>query len=746
MSEWKKTTCVLCGNLCGLEVLVENNRMVKVRPDKDNPRSQGYVCRKGLNIIHHQHHADRLTHPLKKTDQGFERISWDQALDEIAERLQAIVQEHGPRSLALMGSGTLGCPSQAAFAASLLRGLGSQYIYNALAQELTGRYWADGKAFGRQFLHTTPDHHETDMLLVVGKNAMMSHHLQQARRVMTRFAKDPNKILVVVDPRRSETARLAHIHLAIRPGTDALFYRALIAIILQNGWQNQDYIDRHVSGFETIREAFLNFDAKAALAVCELDYDQVKEVAQLFATRKSSHETDLGVLMTRHSTLISYLENVLRAICGRIGVPGGNVFPSSLLGRGPHSDETNPKTWRTVVTNFPAITALFPPNVMPEEILTDHPDRLRAVIVTAANPLRSFADTSAYEQAFAELDLLVSVDIAMTETSALAHYVLPARSGYESWDGPMGAGYPEVFIQWKQPLIEPEGEPLEAGEIFVRLADRLGLIPDIPQDLSQAAASGDRLKFGAALMGFLQTHPEAGRRMPFILAKTMGKALGSVHLASLWGVLQNLPPRTHENAARAGFTPGPKLGDDIFQAVLDHPEGLFAGVVDPADNLAALATDDGRIHLDVPEMTTWLNEIEPEREKAALTENEERYPFILSAGRHLDVNANTQMRDPVWNEGRRACTVIMHPGDAEEFGYTDGQQVKVTTEAGEEIVELEVTEDTRPGYLMIPHGFGLVFQGKKYGPNVNRLTKNTHRDRLAGTPLHRYIRCRVEAI
>jgi anaerobic selenocysteine-containing dehydrogenase len=744
MANWQKTSCVLCVNFCGLEVLVEDNRMIKARPDNANPRSEGYACRKGLNITHHQHHADRLTYPLKKVGDTFQRISWDQALDEIAEKLTAVLERYGPRAFALMGGDGKGCDFQGAFARGVLHGLGSQYRYRALAQELTGQFWADGRSFGRQYLHTLPDLKETDMLLAVGWNPMMSHHTPQARRVLSKLSKDPQRLLVVIDPRRSETAKIADIHLPIRPGTDALLYRSMISIILNKGWHNKDYIEQHVSGFETINPWFRDFGARAALQVCELDYNQVSEVCHAFATRNSCLRSDLGVLMTRHSTLNSYLENILRAVCGRIGVRGGNVFPASLAGHGVHSDERDPKTWRTVATNYPAIVGLFPPNVMPEEIMAEHPDRLRAVIVSAANPLRSFADTSAYEEAFKRLDLLVTVEIAMTETAALSDYVLPSRSAYESWDGSFLAfdPFPKVFFQMRQPVVEPEGEQIEASEIFTGLADRLGLIPEISETLYEAAASGDRIRYGNALKEYLQSNPEAVDKAPFIISKTLGKTLGSGNLASLWGLLQNLPPSSQENAARIGFTPGPDLGNKLFQAILEHPEGLWVGEADVENNLKVLATEDGRINLNVAEMGDWITEIDPEAESMKLQEDAD-FPLILRAGRHMDMNANTMMRDPIWNKGRRACTLFMHPEDAERLTLSDGQMVKITTEAGEEIIELEVTNTARPGLVIMPHGFGLVFQGEKYGANVNRLTKNTNRDRLAGTPLHGYVRCSV---
>lgn len=736
--------------MCGLEVRIEDNQIVKSRGDKDNPNSQGYVCRKGLNIRYHQHHAGRLLYPLKRVGDRFERISWDQAINEIAAGLKAIVDEYGPRSLALMGGGTIACMSQGPFSVGLLRAMGSQYFYNALAQELTGRYWADGECFGNQNRHTVPDLEHTDMVLMVGKNPMMSHHSPRARKHWPAFAKDPDNVLVVVDPRVSETAKLADIHLALRPGTDALLYRAMISIIIQNNWQDHAYIDEHVSGFDKISPLFENFDARAGIEVCELDYDQVAEVCRLFTTRRSSHESDLGVLMNRHSTLISYLENVLRAICGRIGVEGGNLFATGLMSGGPTKARNRDKealAWRTVATDFFPITNLYPPNVMPEEILNDHPDRLRTVIVSGANPLRSFADTSQYEKAFGALDLLVTVDIAMTETAALSHYILPALSAYESCDaGMQHHGFPDVFLQVRHPVVKPQGEQLEAAEIFTRLADAVGLVPEIPEKLQEAADSGDRLRFGAALMAFVGENPNAGRAMQYILAKTLGRSLGSVNLAWQWSRLITLPPWAQEKAVRAGFTPGPTIGDELFQAVIDAPGGLIVGSVDPDkwDHFKAIATADGRINLDVPEMLEWIEEIEPARELKNLNAGREAYPLIMSSGLHFDGNANTQMRDPAWNEGKTYHWFRMHPDDAARQGLEDEQMVRVVTEAGQETIELKIDATTRPGYALMPHGFGLVHQGKTYGANANRLAKNTHRDKLAGTPLHRYIRCRVE--
>jgi len=348
---------------------------------------------------------------------------------------------------------------------------------------------------------------------------------------------------------------------------------------------------------------------------------------------------------------------------------------------GSHTDERDPKVWRTVATNSFPVCGVFPPNVMPEEILSDHPERLRAVLVAGSNPLRSYADTTAYEKAFGRLDLLVTAEMAMTETAALSHYVLPSRSGYESWDGtffPMT--YPGIHFQMRRPIIVPEGEQLELGEIHLRLADKLGLIPPLPDKLYQAAKE-NRKVFAQALMEYAFTEPKALKAMPFILGKTLGRAVGSVHLAALWGLLQIAPKSFRENAARAGYKPGANLGEELFQKIIDHPEGIWVGQVDPENNFAEIRTPDGKINLLIPELLDELQSLNATSEEKELV-MDPRFPLILMAGRHMSMNANTLMRDPAWNEGRRACTLAMHPEDAAALDLQDGQQVRVTTEAG----------------------------------------------------------------
>lgn len=779
MASWQKTACVLCAQNCGLEVQVENNKIVKVRPDKENPRSEGYACRKGMNIANHQHHEDRLKYPLKKTPDGFVRISWEQAFSEIGEKLKAIIGQHGPKSYAYMGGGGQGCHFEAAFGTTLMKNIGSKYHYNALAQELTGYFWGCGRMTGRQNRFCIPDEHHGDMILGIGWNGMASHQMPRAPIVLKEFSNNPDKILAIIDPRKSETAKIANIHIPLKPGTDALLARAMISMIIQEGWEKKDYIERYVTGFENIKPWFKDFDIRKALEVCGVDYNDLKNLCKELSNRKWCMHFDLGVYMNRHSTLATYLYMILAAICGRICVPGGNVIPGSVVPLGSHTDERDPKTWRTVATDFPALSGAFPPNVMPEEIMSDNPEKLRAVVISGSNPLRSYADTSAYEQAFKKLDLLVTIELAMTETAELSHYVLPSKSGYESWDASFFAwNYPEVFFQMRRPVVEAEGETMEAGEILTGIADAAGLIPEIP-DYVKEAAKKDRMTFATALFSFAAKNKKVIKTMPFVISKTLGMEMKSGNRAALWGLLLAATGNVVKNASRVGIkkpgklemlfniplvfkafagmikyksiapvailTPQIGLAEKMFGEILDRPEGMWIGKADFENNMKEIKTEDGKVHVYVPEMEEWMKEITPEAELESLSPDP-LYPLILNAGRHTSNNANTLMRKPDWNKGRRACTLAMNPEDAAAFSMTDGELVRITTEAASAEIELEITEDARKGQVLIPHGFGLKYKGVEYGVNVNKLTKNTHRDRFAATPFHRYVLCRVEKI
>jgi anaerobic selenocysteine-containing dehydrogenase len=442
---------------------------------------------------------------------------------------------------------------------------------------------------------------------------------------------------------------------------------------------------------------------------------------------------------------------VLLNLLGRIGERGGNVFSGHILQMGSHSAIDDPSYWRTVETDFPAIVGMHPPNVMPEEIMSEKPERLRAVLVSNSNPLRSYADTKAYEEAFQRLDLLVTVDIAMSETARVSHYVLPARSPYEKWDGTFFAGlsghYPETHFHLRHPLCEPVGEPREEAEIWTDLADALGLIPDYPPELEDLARK-DRMQFAVALMDYVGKNPDKAPVLPFVLARTLGKALDSAALPLLWVLLSQYCQTAGPKLERAGHTVTPTLGDELFQKFVDEPCDILVCVDDVENNLADnLQTPDGKVHLHIPVLDDLLDRIDPGEELEALERTD--YPMLLMAGERSDYNATTRMRNRDWMTGKLAdkpaCTMKIHPEDASKLGLESGGKALVETQASSLEVEVEVSERSYPGTVSIPHGFGLEHCGRVEGVNVNYLTPAANRDPLAATPLHKSIPCRVSA-
>ncbi|MGE5422904.1 MAG: molybdopterin-dependent oxidoreductase, partial [Ignavibacteriales bacterium] len=539
MAEWKSSSCVLCAQNCGLELQVEDNKIVKVRGDKANPRSRGYCCRKGLNIAHYQHNADRLLYPLKKVGDHHERISWEQAISEICGKLQSIKETYGPKAFAYMGGGAIGGQMQVGVGLRLLSALGSRYYYSSLTQEFSNVFWVDGRVSGRQGMVSGPDVHNADTVVAWGWNAWLSHQEPRTRELIKDLQNDPNKKLIVIDPRLSETAERADIHLAIRPGTDAMLLKAMIRIVLDNGWEDTTFLAEHVNGWNDVQPLFDGFDARRAIEeVCGLDYNIVVEVSRLIAQTKSCIHQDLGIYMNRNSSINSYMLHILRAICGRFCVEGGQVYPAVLYPMGSNSDERDPKTWRTVHHNMFPVLGCFPPAIFPDEVLNDNPERLRALIVSASNPLRAYPDTLAYEKAFESLELSVCLEVVYSETARACDYVLPCLSYIESYDTTgFNFSYPELYFQMRQPSVEPvSSECKEGSAIILEIIKAMGFLPELPQSLYEAGKDGITAYLGA-MGSYMNDNPQHAKRVPLILAETLGHALGSVNMAMIVGLL-----------------------------------------------------------------------------------------------------------------------------------------------------------------------------------------------------------------
>ena len=745
MGEWKKTSCVLCAQNCGLEMMIEDNRIVKVKGDKDNPRSQGYCCRKGLSMADYAHNADRLKYPMKKVGDHHERISWEQALKEISEKLLAIKAEHGGKTIAYMGGGAIGGQMETALGLKLLNFLDSRNYYSSLAQEFSNVFWVDGRIQGKQGTPATTDAHNADTLVAWGWNGWMSNQEPRARELILALKNDPNRKLIVIDPRVSETAERADIHLKLKPGSDTMLMKAMIRIILDNGWDDKAYIEEHVSGWDEVVPFFDGFDAKRAVKeVCGLDYDAVVEVARLIAQTKSAIHQDLGIYMNRNSTINSYLLNVLRAITGRFCVEGGQIVPATLYPMGSNTDERNPKIGRTAARKMFPVMGVFPPAIFPDEVLDDNPDHLRALIVSASNPLRSYPDTLAYEKAFKALDLSVCIEIVYSETARLCDYVLPCLSYMETYDTTcFSYSYPELYFQLRHPVLAPmSDESREGSAIMLALIKEMGFMPELPQSLYDAGKDGITA-YSLELMTYIQENMEYARIMPVILAETLSPSLGSVNQALIVGIIMGASKAFKAGAAAVGYDDEFTMAEVMYSDMLAHPEGMILARF-TRDNFSMLKTEDKKLALRIEELDEQIKSATIENELERLKAPSE-YPLMLHAGLHHETVANTSLRNPAWNKGKDADAMFVNEIDAKAMNIENGEKVRIVTKASSAEIEVEISPYTAEGFVYIRHGRGLIYDNVKYGVNVNELVSSTDSDEFF-TPMHRRVPCRIEKI
>jgi anaerobic selenocysteine-containing dehydrogenase len=746
---WQKTACILCSVNCGIEVQTSDRRITLIRGDREHPASQGYLCEKPQRLDFYQNGKDRLTQPLRRrADGGFEPVSWETAISEIAAKFDDIQQRHGGEAIFYYGGGGQANHLGGTYADSTRRALGVKFKSNALAQEKTGEFWVSGRMFGAG---THGDYEHCELAMFVGKNPWQSHGLQRARAVLRDIQKDPNRAIIVIDPRRSETAEMADYHLAIKPGTDAWCLAALVAVLVQENLIASDWLAEHATGADEIAKHFAAISVAEYAAICGVPETLLREAARRIARAKSvSVYEDLGLQMTVHSTLSSYLERLVWLLTGNFAKPGTASIPSPLtqitvegLGGKRPSEKVSP------VTGARVISGLIPCNAIPEEILTDHPKRFRAMLVESANPAHSLADTVKMKQALSSLELLVVIDVAMTETARLAHYVLPAPSQYEKYEASyFNLEFPDNFFHLRQPIFEPQGDVLPEPEIHARLVEALGAIREADlKPLREAAAQG-RPAFAQAFFAAMQSNPRIAELAPVVLYRTLGPTLGkAASAAALWGVCHLYVRRAPEQAARAGFGGDPFLAAErLFDAILQSPSGVVFSKDVAEGSWHRVRLPDGKINLLIPEL---LPELEKLRTEPLRRDTE--FPFILSAGERRSGTANTIYRDPEWRKKSRELALRIHPDDAAAVGVSDGEPVRVITRRGEANIAVELSERMQRGHVSLPNGTGLDYdKGNgavcRAGVAPNELTSLEDRDFLAGTPWHKHVPARIERI
>ncbi|MFM2050614.1 MAG: hypothetical protein RL682_1105 [Pseudomonadota bacterium] len=759
-TEWKKTACIICSINCGLEIKTEGGRITKIKGDKANPISQGYICEKSQRMDYYQNGADRIDSPKRrKPDGSYENIDWETAIREIAEKFTAIKLQHGGDSILYYGGGSQGNHLGGTYADSTIKALGIQYRSNALAQEKTGEGWVQGKMAGAP-VHGDFEHCEVAVFL--GKNPWQSHGFARTRVTLREIQNDPNRAMIVIDPRRTETAKMADYHLAVKPGTDAWCLAALSAILIQENLVATAWLAEHTTGYEAVEAAMRKIDIAHYASVCGVDEALLRSAARRIARAKSvSMIEDLGVQMNLHSTLNSYLNRLVWLLTGNYAKAGANnafvpflnlsSSSRSTSGKSSSGKSAEPRKWtNSPVTNSKVIMGLIPCNVIPDEILTQHPKRFRAMFIESANPVHSLADSQRMRKALRALECSVVIDVAMTETARQADYVLPASSQFEKAEATFfNLEFPRNGFQLRHPHLSPRPGTLPEAEMHARLLEAMGELGETDYRFLRTAARFGRTAFGVAFAWKSMRDKKLARYAPVVLYRTLGSSLPAnlAPAASLWGISQ-LYVRAQPAAAKGAGFGGPALlgGNRLFDAILNNPSGVIFGVSQYSDSWKAVKLPNHKINLNIPEMLDELTTID-----SKLPHHRPDYPYILSAGERRSETSQTSIRNPEWMKKGSFGVLRIHPQDAAVLGCSEGDWIQLRTPRGAAQAPVEMTDELQPGFVSLPNGHGLDYTRAdgtldRRGVSLNELTNTTDRDPFAGTPWHKYVPVHLERL
>lgn len=717
------TYCRICEPLCGLVATVEDGRLVSLRPDDDHPLSQGRACPKGIAFTDVQNDPDRVLHPLRRRDDGtFEQVDWDDALDDIAERLGRIRDEHGGESIGQY----FGNPTAFAYAMGLWSGLflqriGATHQYSSGSQDINSRFVASKLLYGAATQIPFPDLPRTDFLLMVGANPLVSHgsavRTPRVRDDLSAITARGGRV-VVVDPRRSETARV-YEHVPVRPDSDAWLLLSLLQVVFDERLDDATTTARQSRGVDALRVAVAPFTPEETAVHTGVPADVVRTLARDFAAAPSATAYGrTGACLGRHGTLVSFLLDALSLVTGNLDRPGGTLFSHAVIPLEEIAEKAGQMSYaetRSRVGGLPDVLGTFPAAVMAEEITTPGPGQLRALFVTAGNPVLTVPDSDRLDAALPELELLVSLDLYVNETNRHAHYILPSTTFLERSDLPYGltSSSPSVFIQSAEPVLEPAGEAREEWQVFDELARRMGL-------------------------ALFATGPLSLLNGP--LAWLDRRGVGRMTPRRLMEILLRMGPYGDRFGLRRGGLNPRKLRD--------NPHGILLAEHAPTGVLTkSVRHDDHLVRLDPAEI---LGEIAL---LGSRHPDDPAYPLRLIGLREMRSQNSWMHNSATLMKGNRRHQARINPDDAAAVGVTEGGAVRIVSLHGAIETEATLTDEVGPGTIAVPHGWGHRGGGWQRanaagGANVNELMSSDPDDleRLAGMSLLNGVAVRIEAV
>ncbi len=725
-------TCPLCEAGCGLEITVRGDEVLRIRGDRADVFSHGYLCPKGSTLKQLHEDPDRLRRPLVRRGGDFVEVTWDEAFAEVERLLVPVIERHGRDAVAVyIGNPTAHNLSAMLYTRALVQGVGTAARFSASTVDQMPKQVAAGYLFGSAVSVPVPDLDRTDYLLMLGANPYASNgSLCTAPDFPGRLEalRARGGKLVVVDPRRSRTAEAADEWIGLRPGTDAQFLFAIVHTLFAEGLADPGpRVGPLLDGWDELRELARPFSPEAVAPVCGVDAPIIRRLArELAAAPTAAVYGRIGTCTQEFGTLASWLVDVVNICTGNLDRPGGAMFALPAAGgattrgtpgRGAGFSVSRKHTTR--VRKLPRVLGEFPVAALAEEIDTPGDGALRALITVAGNPVLSTPNSARLDRALARLDCLIAVDIYLNETTRHAHVILPPPSNLRR------SHYDVLLLQfavrnvanYSPPVLPPEaGEPDE-WEILCKLAL-----------IAQGAGAGadpaviDDMMASAAVHGAVRDeHSNVHGRDPEELLSEVGHRRGPERLLDI--MLRTGPYGD-------GFGARP---DGLSLAVLEaNPHGVDLGPLQPRLP-GVLRTRSGRIELCNPELVADVPRL------AATLDRRVDGGFVLVGRRDLRSNNSWMHNLEVLVKGKPRCTLQVHPDDAARLGLTHGATARVTSRVGVVEAPVEVTDGIVPGVVSLPHGWGHDLDGIRMavaqarpGVNSNVLADEELIDPLSG--------------
>jgi anaerobic selenocysteine-containing dehydrogenase len=731
--------CPFCEATCGLKLQVEGDTIVSVRGDEADPFSRGFICPKAHGLKELTHDPDRLRRPLRRTDDGWQEISWEEAFAELESRLLAVREQYGNDAIGMYtGNPVVHELGAVIYRPVLVRALASKSLFNSSAIDTLPKIVQTGLMFGRHFPTgvPVPDIDRTRHLLIVGANPMISHGSLMTmpdapgrlRGVLERGGK-----LVVIDPRRTETAKLASEHHFIRPGSDAAFLLALVHVLFDEGLVELGAAAGLVRGLDAVEQTAREFSPEAVADFCGIAAPEIRRIAREFAAAESAAcYGRLGTCVQEFGTLASWGCDLVNILTGNLDRPGGVMFttPAAPI------DAALPKgrgfefgRWKSRVSGQPEVEGLIPSSTMAEEMLTPGTGQVRAMILLMTNPLRSAANSAQLERAFAGLDFLVAVDFYLNETTRHAHLILPTPSPAEQASYEVGLYLLSVrnVAKWSWPAVPRPPETPETWQVLSRIAAVLMGLGKLP------AQAVDDVILRTFAAGAVEASPWAGLTVDELVAKVEG-GIGPERLVDM---LLRIGPYGD------GF--GRRPGGLTLAKLREAPHGLDLGPLVPRLK-EVINTESGAIELAPPTMTD-----DVPRLRARLAEGAAE--LVLIGRRDMRCSNSFMHNLPALVKGRDRCTLQVSRADASRIGLAHGGAARVSSRVGSLVAPIEVNDDLMPGVVSLPHGWGhdvadtrLSVAKAHPGVNTNLLTDDQAYDVASGTAVLFGTPVRVEPV